>query len=719
MTSYYKAFLKRHKLEYDEDVDKAFEIAELAHEGQQRKSGESYFVHPLAVTDILAELGLDNATLIAGILHDVVEDTSITLEEIRKQFTPEIAKLVDGVTKLKNYEFEFESREEQQSESLRHMFLAMANDIRVVIIKLADRLHNMRTLKYQSENKQIEKAKETLEIYAPLAHRLGISAIKWELEDLSLKFLHPDEYYEIANQIAATRDERESQLATAIAKLYDKLSEMKITAEIAGRPKHIYSIYKKMRNQNKTFSEIYDLIAIRVIVSSIKDCYGALGLVHTLWRPLPNRFKDYVAVPKQNMYQSLHTTLLGDDGKPFEVQIRTVEMHKTAEYGIAAHWKYKEGVLGSEEMNSKLAWLRELMEWQNDLKDSREFMDSLKIDVFSDHVLVFTPNGDVKDFVTGATPLDFAYSIHSDIGNQCMGARINGKIVPLNYELKTGDIVEIMTSKSSPGPGGDWLNIAKTAQARSKINQWFKRERKEENIAKGKELFDREARRRGVRAHDLLEPEWLSMLYKRFSLKSLDDMYAAAGLGMPRVGLIVSKLLEQYKIANDISEEEIKLAPKHPKRLETEASVNNISVKGCEGLAVDFAKCCNPVPGDDIIGYVTRGRGVRVHLKSCRNVKDIEDPERLTEVEWIDGHEFSYNVEFRITADDRKGLFMDISQAVCDCGKNISTVSANTAKNGVATIYLGADISSVDDMTNLMRKLKNVKGVIDVTRVNY
>ena len=474
MSDFYKDFIRRHKLEYDPMVEKAFQMAEKAHEGQLRHSGEPFFTHPLAVADIIADLGLDNTTIIAGILHDSVEDTVITNEDIAREFNPEIVKLVDGVTKLKNYDFK--TREEQQWESLRKMFLAMASDIRVVIIKLADRLHNMRTLKYQSENKQIEKATETLEIYAPLAHRLGISTIKWELEDLSLKFLHPDEYFEIANKIASTRAEREKQINSVIVKLEDKLSEMKIKAEIEGRPKHIYSIYKKMKEKHKVFEEVYDLIAIRIIVSSIKDCYGVLGTVHTMWKPIPLRFKDYIAVPKQNMYQSLHTTLLGEDGKPFEVQIRTYNMHRTAEYGIAAHWKYKEGGKG-DQMDSKLAWLRELMEWQNDLKDSKEFMETLKVNIFADTVFVFTPKGDVKDFVNGATPLDFAYSIHSAIGNKCVGAKVNGKIVPLDYQLQTGDIVDIITSNSAT-PSRDWLKFVKTAQARRKIKQWFKKQLK-------------------------------------------------------------------------------------------------------------------------------------------------------------------------------------------------------------------------------------------------
>jgi guanosine-3',5'-bis(diphosphate) 3'-pyrophosphohydrolase len=714
LAGYYKDFIRWHKLKFNDDVNKAFLMAEKAHKNQIRHSGEPYFSHPLAVTDIIAELGLDNTTLIAGIMHDVAEDTDFTIEDVEREFSPEIAKLVDGVTKLKNYEFQ--SREEQQSESLRKMFLAMASDIRVVIIKLADRLHNMRTLKYQSENKQIEKARETLEIYAPLAHRLGISTIKWELEDLSLKFLDPDSYFEIANKIAVTRKDRESQLFSVVSRLEDKLAEMKIKADIEGRPKHIYSIYKKMQEKNRAFEEVYDLIAIRVIVSNIKDCYGVLGMVHTLWKPIPLRFKDYIAVPKQNMYQSLHTTLLGADGKPFEVQIRTYEMHRTAEYGIAAHWKYKEGTQGTEDMDSKLAWLRELMEWQNDLKDSKEFMETLKIDIFSEHVLVFTPKGDVKDFVSGATPLDFAYSIHSDIGNYCVGARVNGKIVPLDYKMQTGDIVEIITAKASTGPSRDWLKFVKTTQARNKIRQWFKKELKEENIIKGREAFEKEAKRQGYQPNELLKQEWLDTLFKRFTLKSQNDMFAAIGYGAITVKQVLFKLIALYKAENKIDEKSHEL--KVVKR--TGAGVeSDITVKGNTGMAVRFAKCCNPVPGDEIVGYITRGRGVCVHTKDCKNLQDIGfERERLIDVAWAADRTSFYNVEIQILAVDRPGLMVEISQALFDTGRDITAINAHLTKNGRATIFLRSNISSVEDLNDLISKLKNLKDVDNVFRVN-
>ncbi|MEF9990331.1 MAG: bifunctional (p)ppGpp synthetase/guanosine-3',5'-bis(diphosphate) 3'-pyrophosphohydrolase [Christensenellaceae bacterium] len=713
MPDYYNDFLRRHKMEYNEEVKKAFDMAQKAHEGQLRHSGEPFFTHPLAVTDIIADLGLDNTAIIAGILHDAVEDTDLTIEDVEREFNSEIVKLVDGVTKLKNYEFL--SREEQQWESLRKMFLAMASDIRVVIIKLADRLHNMRTLKYQSENKQIEKAKETLEIYAPLAHRLGISTIKWELEDLSLKFLEPDAYFEIANKIASTRSEREKQINSVISQLEEKLIDFKIKAEIEGRPKHIYSIYKKMKDKNKVFEEVYDLIAVRIIVSTIKDCYGVLGLVHTMWKPIPLRFKDYIAVPKQNMYQSLHTTLLGEDGRPFEVQIRTYDMHRTAEYGIAAHWKYKEG--DNAGMNSKLTWLKELMEWQTDMKDSKEFMETLKIDIFSDNVFVFTPKGDVKDFVNGATPLDFAYSVHSAIGNKCIGAKINGKIVTLDYKLKTGDIVEIITSKAATGPSRDWLKIAKTTQARSKIKQWFKKELKEENIVKGKEMLEKEAKRQGYALHELLNKDWLSVLYKRFTLNSQEDMFAAVGYGAITVNQILFKLIEQYKIANkiDTDVETVNIIKKSSK-----GAQGDITVKGSTGLAVRFAKCCNPVPGDDIVGYITRGRGVCVHTKDCKNLREMGvDEERLIDVAWVNNQKSSYNVEIQIIAHDRPGLMVEISQTMYNTNRDITAINARSSKNGLASISLRSNITSVDDLNDLINKLQSLKGVQEVFRVNY
>ncbi len=713
MSQVYQDFIRRHKLEYDASVEKAFKMSEEAHQGQFRHSGDAFFSHPLAVTDIIAELGLDNTTIIAGILHDSIEDTHLTVEDIKKEFNEEIVMLVDGVTKLSNYDFK--SPEEQQSESLRKMFLAMATDIRVVIIKLADRLHNMRTLKYQSENKQIQKAKETLEIYAPLAHRLGINTIKWELEDLSLKFLHPDEYFEIANKIAYSRAEREKNLSFVIKKIEAKLTEVKIKAEIEGRPKHIYSIYRKMISKNKIFEEIYDLIAIRIIVSSVKDCYGVLGFVHTMYKPIPMRFKDYIAVPKQNMYQSLHTTLLGEDGRPFEVQIRTYDMHRTAEFGIAAHWKYKEGKKIGD-IDSKLAWLRELMEWQNDLKDSKEFMETLKIDFLSENVFVFTPKGDVRDFVNGATPLDFAFSVHSDVGNKCVGAKINGKIVPLDYKLKTGDIIEILTSKNA-SPSRDWLKVAKTSLARNKIKLWFKKELKEENIEKGKELLEKEAKKHGYKLSDLLNKEWLALIFKRFSLNSKEDMYAAIGYNGISVHQILLKLIEQYNVANNVKDDTPKIKIVDKKAV---GSSGDVSVSGSKGMLVKFAKCCNPVPFDKIIGYITRGSGVSVHNVDCKNIKGLEfEKDRLIDVEWELGQKSTYNVEIQVVANDRNSLIVDISKSLADSGKEITAINARTSKNGVANINIRSNITSIDELSGLTSKLRNIPGVMDVYRVNY
>jgi guanosine-3',5'-bis(diphosphate) 3'-pyrophosphohydrolase len=713
----YKSFMKRHGLKSDPALEKAFIMAEKAHEGQFRHSGEPYVSHPLAVAEILADLGMDTDTIIAGLLHDVIEDTDLTMEVIQKEFSPQISALVDGVTKLKN--LEFKSYEEQQAESLRKMLLAMAADIRVIIIKLADRLHNMRTLKYQSENKQIEKAKETLEIYAPLAHRLGISTIKWELEDLSLKYLNPDEYFEIAHKIEGTRTERETHLKEVMEKIREKLKELKIKCDIDGRPKHIYSIYKKMHDKNKIFEEVYDLIAIRIIVKSVKDCYGVLGLVHTMWKPIPMRFKDYIAVPKQNMYQSLHTTLLGDDGKPFEVQIRTYEMHRTAEYGIAAHWKYKEeNKKNDEDMDTRLAWLREILEWQNDLKDSKEFMETLKIDIFSDNVFVFTPKGDVRDFIKGSTPLDFAYNVHSEVGNKCVGAKINGKIVPLDYKLKTGDIVEIITSQTSKGPSRDWLKVVKTAQARSKIKQWFKKEYKEENIQKGKEMLEKEAKRQGYELRDLMDSNILKTIFKRFTLKSQNDMYAAIGYGGLTTNQILFRLIQNYKLINKMAQEGIDNTVNV--KSVSKASQEGVIVKGQSGMVVRFAKCCNPVFGDEIVGYVTRGRGVSVHRKDCRALKNEDfESERMIAVEWVGNEKASYNVEIQIIADDRSGLIADVTKSLFNLGRDITAINAKTGKYSHASISLRVNISSVEELNETIERLKLLDGVEKVYRVNY
>lgn len=718
MQDFYEEFITKYP-QYNKKpmIQKAFQIAEEAHKGQLRKSGEPYVTHPVQVAYILAELGLDETSIIAGILHDVIEDTDYTTEQIRDLFGVEVAKLVDGVTKLSK--FDFQTKEEQQAESLRKMFLAMASDIRVVIIKLADRLHNMRTLKYQPPEKQKEKARETLEIYAPLAHRLGINAIKWELEDLSLKYLDHDAYVDIAAKISSTRKEREAETQKVIDTLRKKFDSMHLDVVIEGRAKHIYSIYRKMKTKFKSFDEVFDLIAVRIIVNTVKDCYGALGVVHTMWKPLPMRFKDYIAVPKENVYQSLHTTVLGEDGRPFEVQIRTHEMHKIAEYGIAAHWKYKEGIK-NDEVYPKLDWLKELTEWQTDLKDSKEFVESLKIDFFSDNVFVFTPKGDVKTFVKGSTPLDFAYSIHSDIGNHCVGAKINGKIVPLDYELKTGDVVGILTSASHKGPSRDWLKIVKTTQARNKIRQWFKKELKEENIIKGKDMLEKEAKRLGYNLFELMKNKKVKEIFSRFTIQSIDDLYAAVGYGGITTNQVLFKLIEQYKADHHIVESKETAQKTQTEKEGRQSHHDAVIVKGQGDMVVRFAKCCNPVPGDKIIGYITRGRGVSVHRADCSNINDIDfESDRRIEVAWSNDENSTYMVELEIKSIDRPKLLMEISQVLYSSGYNIIALNVRTGKNLGAVITVRIEISDVKEINLLIGKLQNVSGVSEVYRVNY
>ncbi len=718
MQDFYKEFITKYP-QYDKKpmIQKAFQIAEQAHEGQLRKSGEPYVTHPVQVAYILAELGLDETSIIAGILHDVIEDTDYTTEQIRELFGPEVTKLVDGVTKLSK--FDFQTKEEQQAESLRKMFLAMASDIRVVIIKLADRLHNMRTLKYQPPEKQKEKARETLEIYAPLAHRLGINAIKWELEDLSLKYLDHDAYMDIAAKISSTRKEREEETQKVIDTLRKKFDSMNLDVVIEGRAKHIYSIYRKMKTKFKSFEEVFDLIAVRIIVNTVRDCYAALGVVHTMWKPLPMRFKDYIAVPKENVYQSLHTTVLGEDGRPFEVQIRTHEMHKIAEYGIAAHWKYKEGIK-NDEVYPKLDWLKELTEWQTDLKDSKEFVESLKIDFFSDNVFVFTPKGDVKTFVKGSTPLDFAYSIHSDIGNHCVGAKINGKIVPLDYELKTGDVVAILTSAAHKGPSRDWLKIVKTTQARNKIRQWFKKELKEENIIKGKDMLEKEAKRLGYNLFELMKNKKVKDIFSKFTIQSIDDLYAAVGYGGITTNQVLFKLIEQYKADHHIVDAKEEVHKTAAEKEGNKANHDAVIVKGQGDMVVRFAKCCNPVPGDKIIGYITRGRGVSVHRADCRNINDIDfEADRRIEVAWSNDENSTYMVELEIKSIDRPKLLMEISQVLYSSGYNIIALNVRTGKNLGAVITVRIEISDVKEINQLISKLQNISGVSEVFRVNY
>ncbi len=700
----------------DEDlkvIEKAYRLAEEAHTGQLRASGEPYFVHPYGVAMILTDLGLDVDTIAAGLLHDVVEDTPVTLEEITDQFGAEIASLVDGVTKLSR--FEFRTKEEQQAETYRKMFLAMAKDIRVILIKLADRLHNMRTLEHlKNPDKAIMKAKETLEIYAPLAHRLGIYRLKVELEDRAFSFLEPEAYKELTEQMNVKFAEREDALKEAMGMLRTKLDEMHIHAEIEGRPKHYYSIYKKMKTQNKTLDQIFDLIAVRVIVDTVKDCYAVLGTVHTLWKPIPGRFKDYIAVPKPNMYQSLHTTLISRHGNPFEIQIRTFEMHRTSEYGIAAHWKYKEGRSNESSLDMKLAWLRQILEWQDETKDAREFMDTLKIDLYSDEVFVYTPKGDVINLPKGATPLDFAYSIHSAIGNKCVGAKISGKIVPLDYHLKTGDIVEVLTSSSTKGPSMDWLKVVVTSQARNKIRAWFKKQNKEENVERGKDMLEKEARRHGCHLSDLNKPEWMDDIVKKYSMTTADDIYAAVGYGGLTSNQVLSRLLEYYKRAR-------KMEIKKAKAAENSASRNSASqgviVKGEHNMLVRFSKCCNPLPGDDIVGYITRGRGVSIHRRDCANLNDLAaDVGRMVDVEWESDAKTSYQADIQLLASDHPGLLANIFNMMAQMNINITAINARTNKNGTVVVNLTLEITSVEILEKVMKTLKRMPETMEVFR---
>ena len=720
----------------DEDmVRKAYNFAKEAHKEQKRESGEPYIIHPIAVAENLAELGMDTDTIVAGLLHDVIEDTKYTYDDVAREFNAEIANLIDGVTKLtKLGEMEYKSKEEQQADNVRKMLLAMAKDIRVIIIKLADRLHNMRTLKYVPANKQKRKAKETLDIYAPLAHRLGMSKIKWELEDLCFRYLHEKEYYELVRDIAEKRVEREDYIKKIVADLYTKLEAAGIDSEIEGRPKHFYSIYKKMVNKHKTIDEIFDLTAIRILVNSVKDCYGVLGIVHTIYTPIPGRFKDYIAMPKPNMYQSLHTTVIGPQGKTFEIQIRTFEMHRTAEYGIAAHWKYKEGDTSGTEQDKqkvfekKLAWLRDMLEWQKETSDAEEFIEGFKIDLFSDEVFVFTPKGVVINLCSGATPIDFAYRIHTDIGNKCVGAKVNGKIVPLDYKLKTGEIVEILTSANAKGPNMDWLNIAKSNQAKSKIKQWFKKAKKEENILKGKELLDKELKKQGVTYAEIAKGDFYERLVKRYNIHNMDDVYALLGVNGVSASNLVARLKENNgfdkankekenkEILNKAIEEQIAKTAKQ----DSQQNSYGITVKGESNLMVRFAKCCNPVPGDEILGYITKGRGVSVHRKDCQNLKNLieTDGERVVEVSWGTAKGNSYSAEIQVMADDREGLLADIMSIITDLKLQLSAVNANLSKDNYAYINIKIKIQCIDSLQNLMKRIKNLRGVVDVYRVN-
>lgn len=707
-------------------IEKAYNFASEAHKSQRRESGEPYIIHPIDVAEILAELGMDTNTIAAGLLHDVLEDTDCTYKEMSDMFNEEIASLVNGVTKLGK--IEYKSKQEQQADNVRKMLLAMAKDIRVIIIKLADRLHNMRTLKFMPKEKQKLKAKETLDIYAPLAHRLGMSKIKWELEDLSFRYLHEEEYYDLVRQIAEKRVEREAYISSIIDDLYKNLEESGIDSDIEGRPKHFYSIYRKMVNKNKTIEQIFDLTAIRILVNSVKDCYGVLGIVHTIYKPIPGRFKDYIAMPKPNMYQSLHTTVIGPQGKTFEIQIRTFDMHKTAEYGIAAHWKYKEGDAGEDKekgFEKKLAWLRDMLEWQKETSDAEEFMEGFKIDLFSDEIFVFTPKGVVINLASGSTPIDFAYRIHTDVGNRCIGAKVNGKIVPLDYKLKTGEIVEIITSQSAKGPNMDWLNIAKSNQAKSKIKSWLKKAKKDENINKGKELLEKELRKQGVILSEITKGDSYERLAKRYNLHNSDDIYAAVGVGSISASAFVSRLKEE-NLGDKVKQSDEEIAKNIEEHIAKSDRVNKkegnygITVKGESNLMIRFARCCNPVPGDEIQGYITKGRGVSVHRTDCSNLKSLiaYDPNKVVDVSWGMSKGASYVAEVRVKSDDRMGVLSDIMKVITDSGLHLNALNANSAKGNEALINIKVKIDSIEQLRELMKKIRRLKGVTDVFRVN-
>ena len=698
-------------------IDKAYNFAKDMHGAQKRVSGEPYIVHPLEVAHILADMQLDRDALIAGLLHDVIEDTKAGRKEVAELFSDDVAMLVEGVTKLDK--IQFTSKEEQQIESLRKMFLAMAKDIRVILIKLADRLHNMRTLKNVPPEKQRIKARETLEVYAPLAHRLGTSQIKSELEDLSLRHLDSVAYYEIAESIKKKKSEREAYIADINETIINKMRELGIHGTISGRPKSIYSIFRKMYAQNKSIDEIYDLFAVRVIVDSINECYAVLGMVHELYIPMPGRFKDYIAMPKPNMYQSLHTTVIGPEGHPCEIQIRTYEMHETAEKGIAAHWKYKEGIDRKEDAaDLKLAWVRQLLEIQKDLDDAEDFMQTLKIDLFADEVFVFTPNGDVINLPQGATPIDFAFAIHSAVGNKMMGAKVNSKIVPLDYKLVTGDIVEVLTSSSVHGPSRDWLAICKTSQAKSKINQWFKKEKREENIEKGKDAIEREIKRLALSQSTLMKKEYTEQCLKRYSFGSMEDMYAAVGYGTITAGKIVAKLRE-YSREVEKAEEKIEVSEGHTSKSTPGTS---ISVKGIDNCLVRVSRCCTPLPGDEIVGFITKGRGVSVHRADCINVKDEnlspEEKARLIECSWNQAPVGKYMCDLQVNATTRRGLLTDVSLAINDYKLPILALNLRTGKNNLAVIDLTTEVLDATQLENVIKRLYTVPGVYNVIRSN-
>ena len=704
-------------------LEKAFALASEKHKDQKRKSGEPFIIHPVAVATMLAEMDMDMPSVIAGMLHDVVEDTSVTIEEIREIFGDEIAYLVDGVTKLKR--IPTSTKEELQNENLRKMFLSMASDIRVIVIKLVDRLHNMRTLQYVNTDAQITKARETLEIYTPLAHRLGMTKIKWELEDLCFKYLEPEAYNSLVTQITQRRDQQEAYIKKVLDAIRIRLDEAGIKAFLDGRPKHFYSIHKKMIAQNKALNQIYDLLAIRVIVDTVQECYTVLGIIHEMYTPMPGRFKDYIAMPKPNMYQSLNTTLIGQDGQPFEAQIRTWEMHKTAEIGIAAHWKYKEGGKNGKtsDYDGKLEWVRNLLDNQREVEDPDEFVETFKMDLFTDEVFVFTPKGDVKCLPKGSTPIDFAYAIHSAVGNRMIGAKVNGEIKPLNYKLCTGDFVEIITSQSNHGPSRDWLNIVKSSEAKSKIRQWFKKECRDENIERGKEIIERELKKQGFRHEQLFKTEWLEPILKKYKFSSYDDLLNVIGFGELSAQKIVNMLKEEYQKSISGSKEEELLAKleasKNPKkeRQKQHASDNGIIVKGIDNCLVRLSRCCNPVPGDSIVGYITRGRGVSVHRTDCPNIVAMSELEnRVIDVRWAEKSKSSYIVDISIKAVDNSNLLLQIAKLIAESKLPMKAINARTTRDHYELIDLTVEITDRSELDKLAKKINGMENVVEVSR---
>ena len=703
-------------------IQKAYEYAKAKHGDQLRKSGEPYIIHPVQVAYTLATLGMDDNTICAALLHDVLEDTDTTYADLEKEFNSEVAYMVDGVTKLSK--LQYASVEEQQVENYRKMFLAMGKDIRVILIKLADRLHNMRTLKYLSRDRQIANAKETMELYAPLANRLGVYSLKWELEDLSFKYLYPEEFREIVEGIDKKREERLKFIDLIMDQIKAELKKQKIDAEVTGRAKHLYSIYRKMKRDNSTLDQIYDLFALRIIVNSVKDCYAALGIVHDLYNPMPGRFKDYIAVPKPNMYQSLHTTLIGPKGTPFEVQIRTWDMHRIAEYGIAAHWAYKESSFFSGKKanvkveEDKLAWVRETLEWQSEMQDPEEFMQTLKKELFEDEVYVFTPKGAIKVLPKGATPIDFAYQIHEQIGHHMVGCKINSKMMPIITPLKRGDIVEILTSDQAKGPSRDWLKFVKSSGARNKILSWFKKNLREENIEKGKEIIERELKKIGVKHDDLFKPEFINAALNRYKYNTIDDMYASVGFGSISSGKIIARMLEEYKKVHKEDDIEKTLEALSKEKVHKEKpSQNGIIVKGIDNCLVKLSKCCNPVPGDEIIGYITRGRGVSVHRTDCVNTKKLlEEGNRIIDVYWSDTKKTSYSADIEVYANDRIGLLADVVKVLGDNKCNIIAVASKTNRERIAVIELTIEVENTEKLNNVLKNLRKVDSVYEVKR---